>query len=95
MPERERTFFLGIGHTADEVSVLLKVLLWASYSSEEHELMKIAHTSQATIFAKLLAGKLCEAWKFIDKSFFKSSLSKDWEPRLLDDGRDALHHLKQ
>ncbi len=95
IPERERTFLIGIGHIANEVNVFQKLFYWASCSTDNHELLKKAHTTQAIAIAKVLAGKLSEAWIFIEKAFFASSLSKDWEARLQDDASAALDHMKK
>jgi len=95
IPDQERTFLLGIGHIANEVNVLQKLFYWASCSIGDHDLIRKAHTTQAITLAKVLAGKLSEAWVFLQKAFFASSLSKDWESKLQPDALEALKKLKK
>lgn len=95
IPDRERILLIGVGHIANEISVLQKLFYWASCSVDEHELIKKAHTTQAITLAKILAGKLFEGWIFVEKAFFSSSLSKDWESKLPPETTDALNELKK
>jgi hypothetical protein len=95
MPVRERTFFLAISHISNELNVLQKIFYWASSTADEQDLLKKAHTTQSMTLAKVLAGKLSEAWSFCEKSFFASKLSAEWESLLQDDSRLALSRLKK
>lgn len=49
---------------------------------------------QAMIYARILAGKLHEAWKALGKSFFSTKLSQRIESRLHPIARDALKQIR-
>ncbi|MCX5908449.1 MAG: hypothetical protein NTY64_15010 [Deltaproteobacteria bacterium] len=95
VPEPERTLIIGFGHIENEVNVLQKLLYWTSPSEKELEVIRKAHSTQALTVAKLLAGKLWEAWQFLRQSYFESRISADYDKFLKDDGKEALAYLKR
>jgi hypothetical protein len=94
MPETERVFLFGIAHIANEVNMLQKLIYWASNAPEQPEILKEAHMSQALMLAKILAGKLHEFWKFMEKAYFKSRVSQLWESKLDDEAKIILKDIK-
>lgn len=95
IPESERTLILGLGHIGNEINVLQKLLYWASPSEDEPELLRRAHSSQALTIARLLAGKLAETWRFLEKALFANRLSVEYEAAVSEDGRRSLNKLKK
>jgi hypothetical protein len=95
VPEVERTFVFGIGHIANEVNVLQKLLYWTAPSEDEDPQSKKAHSTQALTIAKVLSGKLAEGWQFLEKAFFATKLSATYEPKLEAEGAAALSNLKR
>lgn len=95
IPEPERTLIIGLGHIENEVNVLQKMLYWTSPSQHDPDVFKRAHSTQAVTVAKLLAGKLWEAWQFIQHAYFASRVSADYDNTLNKDGREALTNLKK
>lgn len=94
MPERERALFFGLGHLANEINILQKHFLWCIPKTDKEEEQWAALT-QSLVLSKVLAGKLYEGWSLIEKSFFNSKLSKEYESRLSEDGATALNSLRQ
>lgn len=95
VPEAERTFIIGLGHIVNEINLLQKLLYWTAPSVEEYDIIRKAHSSQATTVAKLFAGKLLEAWKFLQYSYFGSRISAEYYEILKAEGREAIDNLKQ
>jgi hypothetical protein len=95
VPEAERTFIIGLGHIENEINVLQKILYWTAPSEQEPEIIRRAHSSQATPVAKLLAGKLWEAWQFLHNAYFKTRVSANYYNVLNVEGKDAINSLKQ
>jgi hypothetical protein len=95
VPEAERTFIIGIGHIENEINFLQKLLYWTTPSKEEPDIIKRSHSSQATTVAKLLAGKLWEAWQFLENAYFKSHVSADYDNVINLEGKAAIKNLKQ
>jgi hypothetical protein len=61
VPEIERTFVLGIGHIANEIDILQKLLYWMAPEEDDQPQLKKAHSTQALTIAEVLSGKLAEA----------------------------------
>lgn len=95
VPEAERTFILGLAHIENEINVLQKLLYWTAPSQEEPDIIRRAHSSQATTVAKLLSGKLWEAWQFLQKAYFKRHVSANYDNVLNEEGKEAINSLKQ
>ncbi|MDI6755460.1 MAG: hypothetical protein QME78_13830 [Thermodesulfobacteriota bacterium] len=94
MPEAERTFIIGLGHIENEINVLQKLLYWTSPAEKEPDVIRRAHSTQALTVAKILTGKLWEAWQFLQHSYFASRISADYDKVLGVDGKEALEYLK-
>jgi len=95
VPEAERTFFLLIGHLANELNVLNKLLFFCSQFETSEGWERRASTAQALVVGKILAGKLSEGWELLQRSFFSSKLSQLFEPLLAPEAKEALGHLKR
>lgn len=70
IPECERQVFLTIAHIQNEISILLRSVLWSSDLSSSNEAVVQGQVSINLFFIKLLVGKLFEGWDFLKKSFF-------------------------
>lgn len=93
-PEKERVFFILLGHLANEISVLTKLMILSENRSET-EVVRKAYSMQASIIARIIIGKLYESWVLLEMNFFKSKLSKQYESKLTNDGQQALRNLKK
>lgn len=94
MPEAERVFLFGIAHIANEVNMLQKLYCWASNAPKQPSFLKEVHVSQALMLAKLLAGKLHEFWKFMEKAYFRSRVSQLWESKFDGEAKILLKDIK-
>jgi len=66
MEPAERAFFFLAGHIQNEINSLNKVFTWCLQNSSVNKvsaLEDIANITQAMIYARILAGKLNEAWE--------------------------------
>lgn len=93
LPDAERVLVLQFGHVCNELSFLNKLLLIVSDTSSQG-LKKKAMAAQAMIVIRLYAGKVFEAWKMIERDYFRSQLSKSLDANLSSGGKSALEALK-
>lgn len=97
MAEAERAFVLLAGHMQNELNSLHKVFAYCLHdpsSNHTSEIESLANGMQAMIYARILAGKLWEAWDGLGKAFFGSKLSQRVEPKLPLIAQNALKSLK-
>jgi len=97
MPTSERSFFLLAGHMQNEINSLNKVFAWClrgepSYNSSAIE--SLADGVQAQIYARLLAGKLLEAWVALGSAYFGTKISHRLEDRLHPHSQESLKKIK-
>jgi len=93
----ERSFFLLAGHIQNELNSLHKVFAWCLHSDPtvgSSEIEKLADGVQAQIYARLLAGKLLEAWEALRSAYFGKIISQRLEGKLHPHARDALTMIK-
>ncbi len=98
LPPAERDVFFLVGHINNEISSLLKVHGWSLVGTNRSGLTPIeanASNAQAMIYARILAGKLEEAWIAINKSWFAhKSVSIGLGPLLHPEAIASLSYLK-
>jgi len=95
VPSNERALFLALGHLADEITALNKLLLWANEFDGRNEAEGDGKLTLVLLIIRLLAGKLKEAWELLRKGFYGSRLSREYEPSIADQGKDALSNIKK
>jgi hypothetical protein len=95
MPERERLAILLLGHFANEINILSKLLIMSSNRMGDHNTAeRRAHHSQTLVIGRLFAGKLFEGWNVIKAQYFGTKLSREYTPLLDDKAKAALDNLK-
>lgn len=94
LPEKERVLFIQIGHLANELTTLTKLLIYA-YADSDSDVIRKAYTMQASVIARICIGKIFEGWRLLEGSLFASSLSKKYEGKLSRAGSEALQNLKR
>lgn len=94
LPEKERVFFVQLGHFANELSVLIKLLVFSENKSDI-EVVKKAYFMQESIVVRLSAGKLFEGWQLLQKNYFATKLSKKYDKILPINGQKVLSNLKK
>ena len=95
--ETERAFVLLAGHMLNELNSLQKVFTWCLHApspSHTPTIESLANSAQAMLYARILAGKLWEAWKGLEKAFFGNPFSKEVVPKLDPVAQNALKEIK-
>lgn len=95
MPETERNLFLMLGHLANELSMLKKLFLFCSHSESVDKWQSRANNAQALVMARVLIGKLWEGWLLLQKCFFGSKLSQQYDSLLSAEAKESLSSLKR
>jgi hypothetical protein len=95
IPADERLFFIQIGHLANELSTLNRLLLFASKTTGTTELERWARNSQALLLVRLCSGKLFEGWQMLQRDYFGSKLSKEYDRLLDESGKNSLTEIKR
>ncbi len=94
LPEKERVLFIQIGHLANELTILTKLLIYAHTDSNVDAIRK-AYTMQASVVSRICTGKIFEGWRLLESSLFASGLSKKYEAKLSPLGSEVLKKLKK
>jgi len=83
------------GHMQNELNSLNKVFAWCLHSQERTSPAEsLADGVQAQLYARLLAGKLLEAWNALGIAFFGARISQRIEASLHPVAQEALAKLK-
>ncbi len=92
----ERDIFFLSGHMLNELNSLNKVFGWCLQSGGEGATptSHLAQGVQSMIYARILAGKLWEAWEALRTTWFSSKPSPALEQGLNPDSRASLAVLK-
>ena len=94
IPEIEQVFFIQLMHFLNELDILQKCVIVSSNKlASLTTIEKRGQISQAHFFIRILAGKLCEGWKMIDKNFIETQLSREYENLLSQKGKESLSEL--
>lgn len=97
MTESDRSFLLLAGHIQNELNSLHKVFAWCLHgnpSPESSAIESLVNGVQSQIYARLLAGKLLEAWVALGSSFFRTKISYRIEDKLHPHSRESLKAIK-
>lgn len=95
LPANERLFFIQIGHLANELLTLNRLLLFASITPSTTQLETRAKNSQALLLIRLCCGKLFEGWQMLQIDYFGSKLSIKYDNLLDAKGKQGLEQIKQ
>lgn len=94
----ERNLFFLVGHINNEVSSLYKAFSWCLAGAHAPGATQIegdTANAQGMIYARLLAGKLLEAWGALAKSWFASKLGQEVAKSLHPTALASLDELKK
>ncbi len=84
----ERKLFIAAAHAANEITVLQKALVRSMGFPANQDEAKKATSTQNLVLAKLLAGKLNEAWQMLRTCYF-SGISRELNPLHPDEAKAA------
>lgn len=97
MAAPDRDFLLLAGHMQNEINSVHKIFAWCLHSGglrSDSSIESLANGAQAMIYARVLTGKLYEAWEALGKAWFGTKLSQRLEPKLHPVAREANTKLK-
>ena len=94
LSDEEQVLFIQIGMMLNEINILHKATYFCRRDGVT-EIENKGQNAQSYYFLSVLVGKLCECWVALGKSFFGSGLSREYEGRLSNKGRENLQHLKR
>jgi hypothetical protein len=94
IPEPERLLFIHFGHSIFEINTLLRVFLWSSSFENLKEEEINARMAQGLVIARVLIGKINEAYLLI-KKHYHGEIAKKYNPLLNDAARDAFLYFKR
>jgi len=81
MPE-ERSLFLLLGYTSNQVCVLWKLLTIITNRTPDDPIDQRMSGAQTQILVRLLVGVSREAWGLVEKRFIGSTFGKEYIPKL-------------
>ena len=97
MAASDRDFLLLAGHMLNEINSVHRVFascIHGGSASSDSSIESLANGAQAMIYARILTGKLYEAWEVLGKAWFGTKLSQRLEPKLHPVAREANTKLK-
>lgn len=94
IPTNERALLVILAHALNEINTLNKLLAISTHFDHEPKWVATAQSTQALVLARVLIGKLHEAWIAVSKGYFKSKLCQTYDPELDPAASAALAALK-
>lgn len=96
MPPEQRWLFFAVAHLMNELSTLLRGVAWSREDPSQSDDHYKAQLATSMFFARLLAGKLSEAWILLQKHFLSKPLLHElFSKTATSDHLDALNALKK
>src|SRR5688572_977705 len=95
IPEPERRLLVLMAHASNELNVLTKLFHFSAKGLSAKPMLQQAENAQALVLGRLLTGKIYECWKLMQAAFFRSGLSKSYEPLFEPTASEALQGLKR
>jgi hypothetical protein len=87
MPNDERVLFVLLGYASNQISMLQKLLTFATNRTPDAELEQHATGAQTQMLVRLVA--LNEAWEMVRTRFIEAPLAQSYLPVLDADGQKA------
>lgn len=94
IPEDDRALIVLMGHAANELNILGKLLCFCKNQEETTSLLNEAQNAQALTLVRILAGKACECWKLLSKKLINKK-SNIYEQRFDEETKKSLDSLKE
>jgi hypothetical protein len=95
IPPKERALFVLLGHVANEVNTIDKITYLSTLALEGPRWQAQATAAQTLILARVLVGKLYEAWEAIQSGYFRSRLSRVYVDLIDNETTSSLDRLKK
>jgi hypothetical protein len=94
IPENERVFFVQTGNLLNDLSMLQKLMIFSTNIKTANQVVHTAQNMQTLSLIRIQAGKLHEGWQLLQKNFFGTKLSREYEKKLSDPEKESLKKLK-
>ena len=95
MSKEERSLLLLLGHAANQITILSKMLIFSTNKTPEHEPEQQISGAQSQMLARYAIAIMDEAWKFVSRDFLGTPLGKEYIPKLNPAGAAAFEALKK
>ncbi len=95
MTPQERSLFLLLGYTSNQVNVLWKIIIAATNRNPTDPIDERVSAAQTQILVRLLVGVLHEAWGLVERQFLKSLIGREYVQLLDTTASQALDRLKK
>jgi hypothetical protein len=93
LPEPGQMFFICAGNLLNDLNTLQKCVLYSNFTSQS-EVERRVQLGTSLFFSRLTASKCWEGWLMLQKAYFGTRLSKDYQNLISMDGQKALQQLK-
>lgn len=93
--KEEAIFFVQTGNLLSDLSMLQKLTIFSTNYKTATGVVRAAQNLQASLLLRIQAGKLHEGWELLQKNFFGTGLSKDYEGHLSASEKQALENIKK
>jgi len=95
MPRDGRVLLLLLGYASNQLSMLQKLLIFATNRTPGAELEQHATGAQTQMLVRLMVGALNEAWEMVRTPFLGTPMALSYLSTLDAEGREALEALKR
>src|SRR5260370_29931217 len=95
MPRDERVLVLLLGYVSNQLSMLQKLLTFATNRTPAKELEQHATGAQTQMLVRLTVGALSEAWEPVRTQFIETTIAKDYLNRLHAGDQESFAALKR
>ncbi len=95
MPKDERVLLLLLGYVSNQLSMLQKLLTFATNKTPIQEFEQHATGTQTQMLIRFTIGALNEAWELVRKRFISNTMAQDYLNQLDAAGIEALTNLKR
>ena len=95
LTKEERTFLLLLGYTANQITVLWKLIIFSTNRTPTNPVEQRITGAQTQILVRQIIGVLWETWTLVQKRFIGSRLGHTYTPLLQKTGQEALNSLKK
>jgi len=95
LPEDERVLLLLLGYVSNQVSMIQKLITFATNRMPSEEVEQHSTGVQTQMLVRIAAGMMSEAWSLVTKRFIKNKqISNAYIPLLDQRGKQAFDDLK-
>ena len=93
IPE-ERSLFLLLGYSSNQVNVLWKLVIIATNHTPNDPIEQRVSGAQTQILVRFTIGAMWEAWRLVESRFLRTKVGRSYVPLLDTPAREALERLK-